>query len=577
LKYKQQIEEAYGRLGYSPRPGQLAAVDQIVSAHIDDGMESVVLCAPTGTGKSIIGLIVAEVVSTLRGNSEAKSSIILSATNMLLNQYDSSFSSTLGRRFIMIKGASNYSCSALSSVEKQETAESCAWFSMVKAGGEFTSIIEEHCNSCDYFKLKEKKNSTRHLTTNYSYFFIDRLYSGKFEKRDVVIWDEAHLVNDLFSEHNAIHFSQRRLQAAAQEIADAVRITDIQIGKTLTRIAADCAVAGKITDSNYKTYCRSLMSVYEYAVREGSSAAAAALRSRNMNQYNKLSQFVKKYEGLLCKIDDLFKFDYDHVFEYRQDDSSVSVKPIFVGKMARELTGAGSFNLFMSATVNLDFMCKTLHLDREKTRFIKLDPTFAKENKEVVFFNPISLSYTSLQSPKTVQTLRKNVLKIVKKHLSDEERGIVLTPSFKLQAELVAELTPLVRSGQLELFEHRQGEKLETALSAFKSHKGSRAVLISPSMYEGIDLPGNLSRYQIFVKAPFPSLGDKRMKFILENHPDLYELITIKKCIQGAGRSVRSADDHAVTYMLDTNAQRLMNSGANIWKDEFTFKFSSMF
>jgi Rad3-related DNA helicase len=127
----------------------------------------------------------------------------------------------------------------------------------------------------------------------------------------------------------------------------------------------------------------------------------------------------------------------------------------------------------------------------------------------------------------------------------------------------------------MKLFEHIQGTKLEATLTAFKEYKGELpAVLVSPSMFEGIDLPGDLSRFQILVKAPFPSLGDKRMKFILDHHPDLYNVITIMKMVQGAGRSVRSMEDHAVTYCLDLNGQRVFNSNANIWKNEFNLRFT---
>jgi Rad3-related DNA helicase len=93
-------------------------------------------------------------------------------------------------------------------------------------------------------------------------------------------------------------------------------------------------------------------------------------------------------------------------------------------------------------------------------------------------------------------------------------------------------------------------------------------------MFEGVDLPGNLSRFQVIVKAPYPSLADKRMKFILDKYQSLYNLIATMKLVQGAGRSVRSADDYAVTYCLDQNAQRLFSSSQNIWKDEFNLRFT---
>jgi ATP-dependent DNA helicase DinG len=572
MKYEQQILESFNRLGFSPRPGQVSGVNDILCAFIDEGMRNVILNAPTGTGKSIIGAVVAETLSAIkhRGTLTAKSSISLTATNVLAKQYENTFDALMeDRRFIMIKGASNYECSALTTPEELETADACAWYTMVQNSSEFQQTLDTHCANCNYKNLKDMRNGVRHLTTNYSYYFIDRMYSGKFEDRDLIVWDEAHLVNDLFSEHNAIYFSKKIMQRTAQDIADTVQMTDLEIAKLIKTIGDDCGKKDKINEDNYKTYLQALLKIYGYAKTKGATQQERALRSGNMSKYTKLNRFVKEYEGKLCKIDDLFKYGYEHIFEYKEDENACSVKPIFVGNMMEALE-CGAHNLFMSATVSPELMQTTLKLDEKKTKFIKLPPTFAKENKEVVFFDPMSLNFTSLKDEATVKRLRSNVAKIVKKHVEDGERGIILTPSFKLTQEIAAEISKIKG---YKLFEHKQGEKLEQILHAFKNYEGL-AVLMSPSMYEGVDLPGDLSRFQIMVKAPFPSLGDKRMKFILDKHPSLYNTITIMKMVQGAGRSVRSVEDHAVTYMLDLNGQRLFNGVQNIWKDEFNIRFT---
>lgn len=575
MKYEKHIDEAFDRLGFKPRPGQKEAANKIISACLDDKKRSVILCAPTGTGKSIIGAVAAEALTLSKGGSSLspKSSISITATNVLAKQYSDTFKELeKDQKYIMLKGAANYKCSALSTPEEEVSGDSCAWYSMVKSK-DFDSVVRSHCDQCEYLSARKKKNLVRHLTTNYSYFFVDRMYTGKFEDRDLVVWDEAHLVNDLFSEHNSIHFSQKRIQSFAQEIAEVVKLVDLKIAKTLSSIANDCAKKDKINEHNYHSYLNALHEVYSYAAGEAAGEAEKALRSNKMGAFTKLSKISKKYEGLGCKIDDFMKYGYEHVFEYKEEEKSVTIKPIFVGTMIDALQ-CSQHNLFMSATVSEEFMITTLNLKKEETCFIKLDPTFPKENKEVIFFDAQSLNFTSLQHPGTVQTLRKNVAKIVKKHIEDGDRGIILTPSFKLQNEIISELQPQIKSGSFRLFEHQQGEKLEHVLKHFKAYTGGPAILISPAMFEGIDLPGDLSRFQILVKAPYPSLGDKRMKFILDHHPNIYQGITIMKMVQGAGRSVRSVTDHAVTYCLDLNGQRLFNSSTNIWKNEFSTRFT---
>lgn len=567
--------ESFSRLGFAPRDGQVAAVNEILTAYIDEGKRNVILNASTGTGKSIIGAVVAETYSVLKGNKVGpKSSISLTATNVLAEQYETSFIKIADAgQYAMIKGAGNYDCNALSTPEQTETADACAWFTMVQESATFQATLDQHCSRCEYLGVKKKRNQVRHLTTNYSFYFIDRLYSGMFEDRDLIVWDEAHLVNDLFSEHNAIHFSQKSLMKAAMDIADKVGLSDPKIAKLIKAIGNDCAIPDKINETNYRTYLLGLKEIYSYAKDLGGQEGERALRRGDMKKYSTLKRFVREYEGKFCKIDDLFNFEYDHVFEYNKDDKAVTIKPIFVGNMMDALyCGDESKNLFMSATVSEGFMTKTLQLDPAKTKFIKLEPTFPKESKEVVFLDPISLNYASMQDPKTIKKLRSNIRKIVEHHVEKSERGIVLAPSFKVAREAADELASVKG---VKIFEHKQGEKLIHILDAFKLYKGGPAVLISPSMYEGIDLPGDLSRFQILVKAPFPSLGDRRMKYILDRHPDIYNTITIMKMVQGAGRSVRSIDDHATTYVLDVNGKRVFTSKTNIWQDEFKLRFAS--
>lgn len=576
MKYEAQINAAFNRLGFVPREGQREAVNQILEAFIDEKKENIVLCAPTGTGKSLIGAATAEALSSILGKQDSaiKSSISLCSTNLLLEQYATTFHG-LGDKglYAILKGASNYECSAFTTETEDQTADNCGWFTMLQNQREFGGVMAKHCDPCAYLGVKRKKNLVRHLTTNYSYFFIDRLYSGRFEERDLIIWDEAHLINDLFAEHNAVHFSQKRLQTMQKEITDVIKLPDTKLMKTLAQIAADSIIPDKINIENYDAYLRALHEIYKELQSESRGLAERALITGNTALYSKANRFAKKYEGLGCKIDDLFKLGYPHVLDNRPEEGEVTVKPIFVGKMMGALKCA-PHNLFMSATVTPEFMSRTLDLDPETTKFIKLPPTFPKENKEIVFFDTLGLSYTTLKDEKVVNQLCKNVIKVVRHHIEQGQRGIIITPSFKLQSEIVAALNKDDSRHSYELFDQRQGEKLAVVTDAFKKHSKGSAVLISPSLWEGVDLPGDLSEFQIIVKAPFGSLGDKRVKWILNHAPEVYSAQTIMKIIQGAGRSVRSSTDRATTYILDKSAEKLFSSKQNVWVDEFNLRFT---
>jgi Rad3-related DNA helicase len=62
---------------------------------------------------------------------------------------------------------------------------------------------------------------------------------------------------------------------------------------------------------------------------------------------------------------------------------------------------------------------------------------------------------------------------------------------------------------------------------------------------------GDLARWQVIVKVPYPYLGDPQVSTRRAIDPAWYEWRTALRLVQAYGRAVRSQDDHAVTYVLD--------------------------
>lgn len=578
MKYETQILEAFTRLDFNPRERQVQDIDQILISFLDEGFKTCVLSAPTGTGKSIIGAVTAEVLHTLRApDVHAGASFLLSPTNMLSQQYFDTFQKgrhPMDTRFRVLKGAGNFNCAALSTPDEQQTAEACAVRIFQKEN--MQSMLEMFCEPCEYNIQRKMRDKARHLITNYSYYFVDRMWADNLVKRTVCVFDEAHMLNDLFTEHNAIYFSESRLKKMGEEIQGALSLGQTNVFKILKEVRTDLS-AGKINESTYMQYLEKLADMYGQVTE--AAQAAADREGRNPKKYLELSKLAKKFNGLGCKIGDLMEYDYPHAFEYKERDKKirtsedeVSVKAIFVGDMFDKLIHA-DYNLLMSATLSDQYARRTLTLDNAK--HIRLAPSFPPENKKIVFFKPQNLNYNTLKDTKIVKQLQATCYEIAKHHVDKGERGIVLAPSFILTEGIAQAL----ESAKLPatIFEHRRGEKLLDVLNDFKKHTNGPAILLTPSGFEGLDLAGELSRFQIILKCPFGSLGEARMKRILQTAPDIYSLLALIKLVQGAGRSVRGPTDHAVTYMLDTNIQRLWTAKNNEWSDEFSVSFTSIF
>lgn len=581
MDYTEQILKAYDRLGFEPRDNQLHHVNQIVQAFLDDNMKTVILSAPTGTGKSIIGAVVAEVVHSIKySNISAGAGFLLTPTNVLGQQYFDTFSNPDNPEdttFRFIKGAVNYECSALSTAEEPQTAENCGIRLFQKT--KMDQVIFDHCNKCEFQRNRLLRDKSRMLVTNYSYYFTDRMSSGMLPKRTVCVFDEAHLLNDLFTDHCAITFSEKGLLATAEDVNINLKIGNIDIFKQIKLIGNHLA-NGKIDDSNYMQYIEALAEVYTSIAEVAQQQAEANVKSPTT--YLKLTKLAKKYVGRGGKILDLLEHKFPHVFEYKpknvklmQHDHEVIIKPIFVSGMFEKLINA-EHNLLMSATISEQYAKRTLSLlPNERTKYIRLAPQFSKENKKVVFYKTMSLNYTSMKDPETIKKICASTYQIVKHHTDSGERGIILAPSFVVVESIAGTLRNMFKD-KVKIFEHVRGEKLVHWLEAFKSYDKGPAVFLTPSGFEGLDLPGDSSRFQILVKTPFGALGDKRIKLIAEVYPDIYQIVALAKMIQGAGRSVRSSEDWATTYILDQAAQRLWTSSQNEWREEFSESFASI-
>jgi ATP-dependent DNA helicase DinG len=581
MTYRQHILDAYDRLGFKPRDKQLDHVERIIGAMLDDDARHVILSAPTGTGKSIIGAVVADAVHTIKSpDASAGASFLLTATNALGQQYFDTFSNQddpNDTTFRFLKGAGNYNCSALSTDEEPQTAENCAIRLFQKSG--MDDIIQTNCNSCEFQRNRTLRDRARHLITNYSYYFTDRLGAQLLGARTVAVFDEAHLLNDLFTDFCAINFTEKSLQLTAQEVVDNLKLGQTDLFKQLKMLTQHLA-AGKIDDDSYMSYIRILADIYADIVEASQQEAERNVRAPTT--YLKLTKMSRKYFGRLTRILDLLDKQFPHVFEYKardpkkgQPDNEVSIKPIFISDLFATLDNA-RHNLLMSATISEQYAKRTMTLEpADKVRHIRLEPQFPKENKRVVFFKPMSLNFSSMKDEKTLKQLCANAYQIVRHHTNKGERGIILAPSFAIVESIAGTLRGAIPRSELRIFEHIRGEKLVDTIEAFKDYDGGPAVMLTPSGFEGVDLPGDLSRYQVLVKAPFGSLGDRRIKVILDVAPDVYSLTALMKIVQGAGRSVRSSDDHAVTYMLDQGIQRLWSAKNNEWKDEFSTSFSS--
>lgn len=117
---------------------------------------------------------------------------------------------------------------------------------------------------------------------------------------------------------------------------------------------------------------------------------------------------------------------------------------------------------------------------------------------------------------------------------------------------------------------HRRDNKKEVYESFRRSPPAMGRILIACGMYEGIDLPEDMGRWQVISKIPWQSLGNPAVKHLSELDPEWYLWETVKTVIQACGRICRTPDDYGKTYILDSTFQRILRDASHMLPDWFT-------
>jgi Rad3-related DNA helicase len=145
-----------------------------------------------------------------------------------------------------------------------------------------------------------------------------------------------------------------------------------------------------------------------------------------------------------------------------------------------------------------------------------------------------------------------------------DQRGIIHTASYHLSTKIWNGLT--AANKDRILMYNGTAEKRAALLELKENHN---RILMGPSLTEGLDLKDNLSRFQIFAKVPYLSLGDTFVKAKMNQNPGWYRQKAIIALLQGIGRSVRGADDWAITYILDGSLTDLIHRTPAGFSPEF--------
>lgn len=508
-----------GLTGWELRPAQEEAVRRINVA-FESGKKIVAVQGPTGSGKSLIGL-------------ETALAHPLSYYLVPLKALQDQIAKDFATKMNVFKGKSNYLCTQYTKYQTTVDKAPCQ-----ERSKESTAQRKE-CREnqlCNYYNALEQAQKGPHTLMNFTLFLCwmrirnESPLLAPFLQRPLHIIDEAHNIEGFVRDFLSIQLSSESIRKyLAIESFPGIGSSDEQIKSFLVSL-----------EKRNQVELEDLKKVY------GTNLAAIASEIND----NKLDFHLTLEGKLEMFLDDRdnYGFGHENRFNYqtKKHQDYILAKPLKVGGFIRDNL-LGERTLLMSATLPQKAV-SAMGFKDEEFEYIDLPSTFPAKNRLIKFASVGRINQTNSES--LVPKMAIEVNKVLTRF--PEVKGIIHSPSYRL-AEL---LFNAVRSERLILQEREPG----AAMRALKSHTESPhpTVLLTPGMKEGVDLKDDLSRFQIILKAPYPSLGDPAVKKLAKENHAWYITKTLVDFMQMYGRSIRSADDFAETIILDDNMRSLL-------------------
>ncbi len=503
-----------------PRLGQLDIINDIYEA-IEEGYKYIILEAGTGTGKSAIAITLARIY---------KPAYILTMTKQLQDQYAREF------RIPTVKGRSNFYCKnddfeSTCDIGTCQTTPSSKDFHCPYGvsrgetlffkklafrdshGGKIYFRSSEHCQ---YWEQKAHGINSPITLMNYDYALLELNYVGHFGKRELMVLDEAHNIENKLMQRLEVNLSNKRLEKDIKKRIPQSMFEEDDPREWILPIEA--------ISQDYKDLDKSQMS---------------------KRRANRMKRMIKRLDELKKSLENEPK---NWVID--TENEKVSFKPLQVSKYAPDyLFSHANTCLFMSATILSDRMfCQWLGINPKESYFIKVDSPFPASRRpiELKLIGRMSKNKIKDTAPKTIPILKR----ILERHKYD--KGLIHTHNYRCQKFILKNIP------NNRLIGHDTHNR-EEVLDFFEKNE-KPLVLVSPSMSEGVDLPYDKCRFQVIYKIPFPYLGDKQVNTRQQKDKRWYAYKTVMTLMQAYGRGMRAHDDECYTYILDANITMLFRS-----------------
>jgi ATP-dependent DNA helicase DinG len=456
---------------------------------------------------------------------------------------------------------------------------------------------------CEYFNQLNIALTSSHSIFNYSNFLAFLPSKKIIMPRELLVLDEAHLLETEIVKFRGLSISKKRWRRYIKDLKivdygynEVKRWIDFLIEletKMLTLIGnmsmiEDLSLERKILynwqnendeESKAKTSDNNNKKVIPASVLFDSDKEIEEKYSdTSKKDTNKISdelfvEAARDAEKLTRAINNILSNPKNWIISDIKKENyevvKVELKPLDISEYCQAVFEKCSKTLIMSATILNDrTFCRSVGLatssyDRD-VKFIRIPSDFPVEKRLIYPLNIEYLNFNNLQSEQVKNNIVKAIDNLMYIHRYD--KGIIHTTSYE-QLNFIKENVSQENARRLIVTDPdlQRDEVLKQHIDSIKP-----TVLISPSLHTGLDLKDDLSRFQIITKVPYPNKGDTWTNAKREIDEEWYYWQTALKLIQAYGRSIRSKEDWAKTYVLDSAFGYFVKKNKNILPDWFT-------
>jgi len=521
---------------HHPRNTQIQLINKINFA-IKNGYKNIILEAGTGIGKSAIATTLANMY---------EDSYILTMTKQLQEQYLDDFKDML----VEIKGKGNYECNYKGNCDFCIKAE----YNLAK------------CGDCNYLIAFRKAKKSKNVITNYDFMYRVGVDNQMLDPRQLLILDEAH------------NLERKMLMLSSHELSREYISTKFGIDIFEAVMKKEVSYSHIKKESQYWIdVCEKLMKVCSEHIEkiEGTGSDVQVTLDEFENNPSKYSNVdyvekqilesdLKEFNAIRLGLEsgDLiidvpdFKLIKDNKM-----DIFAEFKPYSVSDATQNLLEFGNTRIFLTGTLgSMEKFCQWNNINPENTYYIYEKSPFDVSNRPIYMDFVSNMSGHSKGVPHWKN--KKAILKI--KELIERypnQKGVIHTSSNEQAFWIMDNLKEynLLFVG---------GESRNQVLKEFNESKDA-AIIIGASIKDGVDLKGDLCRFQIIFKVPYPQLNEQ-VKYRKSLDPSWYFYQAVMAIMQAYGRGIRDKDDYCDMYIIDSNFKNLFEYNRNFFNEYFT-------